>query len=198
MEPKDNREYLEPEYWEKRFLSEGTYEWLADYRALKREFDMVLAKESCVLNIGCGNSDLAVEMHRDGYKRVTSIDLSLNVIEKMKAKHTDDGLSWTQMNMLEMEFTDCVFDAAIDKATMDVLQTDNQDPWNPCQEAVERVDRFYSEVGRVLKPGGILLQVSFEQPHFRKKLIPDGFDWRYRTVDSGSFPYFLYILVKAK
>jgi len=38
---------------------------------------------------------------------------------------------------------------------------DEGDPWNPKEEVVQRVHRVCAEVSRVLKPGGVYLQVSF-------------------------------------
>lgn len=52
---------------------------------------------------------------------------------------------------------------------MDALMVDEGDPWNPDPRTVERAHRMCSEVSRVLAPGGVFVQLSFEQEHFRKK-----------------------------
>ena len=54
---------------------------------------------------------------------------------------------------------------------MDALIVDKGDPWNPDKTAVEQSHRMCSEVSRVLVPGGVFLQLSFEQEHFRRKLL---------------------------
>ena len=54
---------------------------------------------------------------------------------------------------------------------MDALCTDIQDVWNPQPELVVLVDKMCQGVLRVLKPGGLFLQMSFEQPHFRQKFL---------------------------
>lgn len=42
------------------------------------------------------------------------------------------------MDMMNMDYEDGLFDIVIDKATMDVVMTDNKDPWNPSDEVKER------------------------------------------------------------
>lgn len=54
---------------------------------------------------------------------------------------------------------------------MDALVVDKGDPWNPDPGTIERAHRMCSEVSRVLAPGGVFVQLSFEQEHFRKKLL---------------------------
>lgn len=38
--------------------------------------------------VGCGNSKLSEEMTADGYKSITNIDISDNVIAKMKIHYS--------------------------------------------------------------------------------------------------------------
>ena len=88
-------------------------------------------------------------MYEDGgYKNIDNIDYSAVVIERMAKKYGDnkDGLRWVQMDMMDMTFEDEVFDAVIDKATMDVIMTDNKDPWNPNEEVKERAKKVMSNV----------------------------------------------------
>ncbi len=40
------------------------------------------------------------------------------------------------MDMMNMKFESSLFDVIIDKATMDVILTDNKDPWNPSEEVM--------------------------------------------------------------
>ena len=39
--------------------------------------------------VGCGNSELAVSMHGEGFAKVWSIDCSRTVIDQMKAAHAE-------------------------------------------------------------------------------------------------------------
>jgi len=60
----------------------------------------------------------------------------------MKDKYSEGGecseLRWETMDMMNMTYEDELFDVVIDKATMDVVMTDNKDPWNPSEEVTER------------------------------------------------------------
>ena len=40
--------------------------------------------------------------------------------------------------MVMKEYDDSQFDFVIDKATMDVILTDNKDPWNPSDDVITR------------------------------------------------------------
>ena len=66
------------------------------------------------------------------------------------------------MDMMNMTFEDEAFDVVIDKATMDVIMTDNKDPWNPTEEVQERAVKVLSNVMRVLKKDGLFIQISFD------------------------------------
>jgi hypothetical protein len=55
------------------------------------------------------------------------------------------------MDMMNMTYDDQKFDVVIDKATMDVIMTDNKDPWNPTDEVKQRAVKVLSNVHRVLK-----------------------------------------------
>ena len=114
--------------------------------------------------------------------------------EKHKAKLE---MNWIQMDMLDLKFDDDSFDVLIDKATMDVLQCDNEDCWNPSEEVLSRVSLFYTNCSRVLKPKGKLIQISFDQPHFRRKYInADNWGLEIKTVEGNTLPYFVYVLTK--
>lgn len=51
------------------------------------------------------------------------------------------------------------------------MMVDKGDPWNPEPAAIERSHRMCAEVSRVLVPGGVFVQLSFEQVHFRRKFL---------------------------
>lgn len=116
----------------------------------------------------------------------------------MQEKHQDKPeMTWCQMDMLNMTFESQFFDVLIDKATMDVLQCDNEDCWNPSEEVLSRVQEFYTNCFKVLKTNGKLIQISFDQPHFRRKYV-DLAKWSLdvSTVQGNVLPYFVYTLNK--
>lgn len=135
-----------------------------------------------ILIIGCGNSSLGYDLWKEGYHNIDNIDYAESVIQRMKDKYSEGGecqeLRWQCMDMMNMEYENGLFDIVIDKATMDVVMTDNKDPWNPSEQVRERAKKTLQNCYRVLKDDGLFIQISFDQPHFRTKLLLDPeFEW---------------------
>jgi hypothetical protein len=128
-------------------------------------------------------------------------------------------MDMTDLSCLEDES----FDVVIDKAAMDALMTQEGDVWNPNQKVIDQSRSMCSHVTRILNEGGNHLQISFAQPHFRKKYLlgwhqkqdekqlqqtddsySDEFGWslRVETIggdsNNGCFHHFLYIMTKQK
>ena len=59
-------------------------------------------------------------------------------------------------------------DLIVEKGAMDVFETDRgEDPWHSNPLCTKRMHAWLSEAHRVLSPSGLLVSVSFAQPHFR-------------------------------
>mmetsp|Transcript_10667 Transcript_10667/g.14770 ORF Transcript_10667/g.14770 Transcript_10667/m.14770 type:complete len:87 (+) Transcript_10667:2-262(+) len=54
---------------------------------------------------------------------------------------------------------------------MDAVVTDAGDPWDPNKETRQAICTFAREVAACLREDGKLIQISFQQPHFRKRLM---------------------------
>ncbi len=53
----------------------------------------------------------------------------------MKNKHTSlIAMTWHVMNMLDLQFDNEIFDVVLDKGSIDALQVDQGDVWNPQPE----------------------------------------------------------------
>ncbi|CAM9746321.1 unnamed protein product [Scytosiphon promiscuus] len=211
--PSSNLVYKAKDYWDSRFAEEESYDWLASYADMAEHLHDAIPKDSRVLVVGCGNSDLSADMYDDGYRRenkrtsiyleafiqntrlpdLLSTDFSAVVIDKMRAKHREarPGLRWDKMDMLALEAEDGSFDAVVDKAAMDALMVDKGDPWNPDPATIERSHRMCAEVSRVLAPGGVFVQLSFEQVHFRRKFLM-GEHHRHTCCGPASKPAYKY------
>ena len=164
--------YREKGYWDERFEGEESYEWLAGYSEVRELIRRFVAREARVLIVGHGNSRLGVEMVEDGYSRVTNSDFSAVVIEKMRERYPN--MHWIVADMLSLSttFSESSFDVVLDKAAMDAIVTDEGDPWDPNEETREMVRTLCREARHVLRAdGGRLIQISFQQPHFRKRLM---------------------------
>ncbi|KAF9971716.1 hypothetical protein BGZ73_005245 [Actinomortierella ambigua] len=82
------------EYWQKRFEHEDTFEWLMSWNALESHLDRlgILVPEGAgrstqrVLNLGCGNSTLPLDLYHAGYRHVLSVDFVKEVVDRMREK----------------------------------------------------------------------------------------------------------------
>eukprot|EP00164_Ancoracysta_twista_P015504 GFYU01025653.1.p1 GENE.GFYU01025653.1~~GFYU01025653.1.p1 ORF type:complete len:237 (-),score=68.41 GFYU01025653.1:301-1011(-) len=155
------------DYWEERYSKNNAaskkFEWYTvEYVHMKPFIETLNLHSKTILEIGCGNSNIALDMAIDGYQKVIAVDYVSSVIEgqkdKLKAyneKQTDTdgvvGVSFQVADVTNMkEYGDASFDAVVDKATMDALVT--------CEGDMAR--QTFTEVDRVLCVGGYFLLVS--------------------------------------
>jgi 2-polyprenyl-3-methyl-5-hydroxy-6-metoxy-1,4-benzoquinol methylase len=213
------------QYWDNRFGSEESYDWLMKYDSLRNHLLPYLGdKSKRILIVGCGNSSFSASLYDEGYENITNIDFSSICIQNMKNKHelTRPSMSWIIMDMTDLSsFENESFDIVIDKASMDAIMVDEEDVWHPCEYVIHSVDCMCQHISRVLKnTSGKFIQLSFMQPHFRTKYLmgfhhePDTsiyptqsitgkckrYQWELNyeilSSDEASFDYFLYIMNK--
>ncbi|GAA5827570.1 hypothetical protein JCM5353_001620 [Sporobolomyces roseus] len=197
--PSKNAGYGTKEYWDERYTKEAddaSFDWFKTYEEIKHLINrFVPSKTSRIVMLGCGNSTLSRDLYDDGYKRVDNIDYSDVVIEKMKRVNEErTEMTWVVGDIRDLPFENESVDVCIDKGTMDALLTGVKDVWNPEPEAVADVTAEVDEVLRVLKPDGVLLYLTFGQPHFRRQhLTRPG--WKLDILEVGEgFAYYFYVL----
>lgn len=98
-----------------------------------------------VLELGCGEGELATELARAGM-RVTAIDLSAARIQAARSRATEVGPRFTVGNLDIMPLPDGPFDCVIAHDSL---------------HHIVELDRLLVEVERVLRPGGRLLVADF-------------------------------------
>ena len=117
--------YGDPKYWDKRYTEQDgvIYDWLEKYEALKPIFKDVANKDTKILVIGCGNSELSENMYDDGLTNITNIDISSIAIEQMtKRSMARPHMVYKAMDACKMDaFADGAFNLVVDKSTMDSL-----------------------------------------------------------------------------
>jgi len=194
----NNIQYKDPEYWDQRFAEEDSYEWLASYSDISGLFKDSLNKigpNAKILQLGCGNSKLALDLYEDGFKDITNIDISEVVISKMQAKYPN--LKFVKMDMTNLDFGSKQFDLVIEKATLDALLVDSKSPWDLTSKGSKQVLDALRNVKSVLRPGGVFMSITFSQPHFRVPLLAQpGLDWAIQvdkfTTTGGVLDYFTF------
>jgi len=185
--------YTQLEYWQARFSREANYEWLAGWPALRAHVRPHLerlrpAAEARVLLVGNGNSPLAEDLAKDGFRCVAATDYSSEVIVRMAARCAQlpppaADIKWAVADMRDLRgFPDGSCDAVLDKAAMDAVLADGGDAW-PGQappHLMETARTIVDAAARVLAPGGVYLQLTFAQPQFRRQYLsqaPAGEQW---------------------
>ena len=180
--PRTNQEYGTHEYWEHRFQSEASFEWLLSFAQLRAQLEPLLLDQYSagdpaavrILVVGCGNSPFSADLYDAGFTNIINIDYSATVIAQMQQQHavTRPNMQWRVMDMTDLSTLAAEsFDVVMDKAAMDALLTREGDVWHPDPECIAAVSRMCTHVARVLAPSGMLIQVSLSPPHFRKKYL---------------------------
>lgn len=136
-------------------------------------------------------------MYKAGFRDITNTDFSENVIDKMRMKQP--MMKWVVDDMTNSKLPEDYFDFIIEKGAMDCLTQDEGDPWNPNDKTWKQTKDMMESVMKSLKSStGKFLQISFQQPHFRKKYltqVPLKSAVIVDTIDFG-LGYFLYVCLK--
>ncbi|CAJ0931086.1 unnamed protein product, partial [Mesorhabditis belari] len=155
-------DFTSPEFWKKFFAERGTpFEWYGGYDDLSVIIEQYVTPKNCVLQIGCGNSELATEMYDNGFHQIHSIDTNAKVIKQQSTKNRNrSGLAFSVDDATKLTLADLTFDVVLDKGTLDAMF-----PPKATDEQKEMVSKMFSEVARVLKPLGRYLIVTLAQEH---------------------------------
>ncbi|TDH65354.1 hypothetical protein CCR75_003867 [Bremia lactucae] len=206
--PELNCAYKDKDYWDTRFKSEDSYDWLARYENLAGLISKYVHPSDRILMVGCGNSTFSADMYNAGYHHITNSDFSKVVVERMSAKYSDKmpEMKWlvADMTRLREVFSPDSFDIVIDKAAMDALMCEESDVWSPSEAAIEQAAATCNGIMSVLVPQGSFLQISFAQPHFRRRFLLGegeqpptstiyGWAYSYHNIEVG-LGYFFYVL----
>jgi len=196
--PAANEHYKDVEYWNKRYMTEDTYEWFKGYQSFCNILRQKIQTNEKILILGCGNSPLSEAMYRDGYTSITNIDYSPVVIDKMKFKHSDLKMEWLVMDATNLNFPAGHFDVVLEKGTLDAMMVEEKNPWSISESTKKLVDDVLTETSRVLNEKGKFISITFAQPHFRWPLYAQTrFGWSVEEEVFGeSFHYFLYTMRK--
>ncbi|KAI5057383.1 hypothetical protein GOP47_0027398 [Adiantum capillus-veneris] len=165
--------YGDPSFWDRTYAKgSDPLEWYQSYSDIGLLLKRYIPTSSCVLMVGCGNSEISEDMVKDGYKDITNIDNSAVVIDAMQKKCQNvSQLKYETMDVLDMSpLDDDSFDSVIDKGTLDAIMCVVGGPYN--------VGLMMAEVFRVLKPGGVYMLITTGNPESRFPLLnTKAFGW---------------------
>lgn len=151
-----HQQYGSREYWESRYEKQKFhFDWLENYETLHSILQSIISSPSLkILDVGCGTSELSEKIYTEfNQKNITNIDFSRSVIHYMSEKSKEfPEMLWVEMDAAELKFDDETFDLIIDKGTTDSIY---------CTDTSSiTIAKYYKEVLRVLKTGGIFLLVT--------------------------------------
>uniref|UniRef100_A0A7S3ADC4 Methyltransferase type 11 domain-containing protein n=1 Tax=Haptolina ericina TaxID=156174 RepID=A0A7S3ADC4_9EUKA len=146
-----------------------TFEDLVEYRYTTQEqpaasrgaLEHDVPKDAPALLLGTGTSLFPEAMAEAGWGDLTSIDFAASVVGPRREAAEEHllGVRWLETDARRMDaFASCTFASALDKGLLDGSYLGG-----PPQLAMEEVA---SETARVLRPGGLLLTMSFSSPPF--------------------------------
>lgn len=152
----NNADFQTQEYWDKRYAAEKPdedFDWFKTYEELKPMFDELIGdRRARILMLGCGNSTLTADMVADGYERITNLDYSSVVIDKMRARYPEQDWRVIDVRRLNAHADSLggtgTWDVIIDKGTMDALMAEKGSVWNPSENVRRNVD---AEVNGILR-----------------------------------------------
>lgn len=86
--PKHGTEFASKDYWTDFFdKRKDPFEWYGTYWELAFVMQKYVKSTDEILMVGCGNSELSEELYsKQNCKLITNIDISENVISRMKKK----------------------------------------------------------------------------------------------------------------
>ncbi|XP_068605339.1 EEF1A lysine methyltransferase 4 [Brachionichthys hirsutus] len=199
--PEDNSRYKQVDYWDDRYRTEETYDWLGSFCKFQHLLENHVNKEDCILVLGCGNSSMSGDMYGAGYQSITNVDYSSVCVRALRARHREcPGMTWHEMDLQQLLFPDASFDVILEKATLDAIMVEEKSPWNLSTRTAATVHQALTEVSRCLKPGGRFVSITFASPILRKRLYAHAeYSWSVKTYSyDGGFEYYVYVMTKGE
>jgi len=168
----DPQAYSTRSYWEEFYREHpDTFEWCLEYDDIKTELKAEVGGADKVLMLGCGNSNLTLEMYHDGWKDIVNVDYSPLVIETMSTRYQDyPELLWECMDARSLTFPENYFDAVVDKGLLDAMA---------CSEAFDLyIPKIAQSCCKVLRENGKYFCTSFCQPSVIVPLLNELTCWQ--------------------
>ncbi|WIA44314.1 hypothetical protein OEZ86_007108 [Tetradesmus obliquus] len=180
------KDYGQASYWDRRYEEEvglNKFEWYQSYDSLQPILEKHLGQDGHVLQVGVGTSELQAELiTRSLFKgSFVNTDISAVAVAHMQQLHAGwPQLTYQVADAKHMpEFADASFDTVIDKGTLDAIRCG--------PTADEDSAAMMLELYRVLRPGGVMMMITYGPPFVRLPwmLLP-GMDWDLQVYMLGN------------
>jgi RAT1-interacting protein len=159
--------YADAKYWDDRYIeSSDPFEWYETWWDVRPVVAEMIKGKKRALNIGCGNSPMATDALSD-FEHIVNIDISSVVIKQMTDTFGSlPNVEFLVMDCMALSFDADAFDVVLDKGTLDALFCGSN--------AMSDVSKTLREVHRVLRPGGVFIDVTYGRPPSRLPVFRDG------------------------
>lgn len=117
-----------------------------------------------MIDLGCGNGHLLLELSNEGYKNLHGIDYSESAITLAKSVAKDRDLAWIQYDAVDFlsnpDWFESQYQVVLDKGTYDAISL-HPDQVQAKKEGVPGPREKYVEaVHRMIEPNGLFLITS--------------------------------------
>ena len=142
------------QHWENVYETKGDQEvsWYQEIpvTSLNLIDSLNLKKDDAIIDVGGGNSNLAVELSKKGFKNLSVLDISAKSLErtKLKLKQTTENVNWIVSDILEFQ-PSYKFSLWHDRATFHFL-TEKED-----------IEKYVKLVEKTIKSDGLLIIATF-------------------------------------
>jgi len=161
-------EYSNKDFWDSRFNeTSGFFDWYVGWTEMKPIVTNAFPPSTTekLLMVGCGNSKLTEDMHKDGYSYILNIDISQVVLDKMHEQYIQyPQFEYAVMDATRMPLKSDEFDLVIDKGTFDALA---------CGKEKTILRRLVQEMVRVTSINGSCIIITHGTPEKRMPLFED-------------------------
>ena len=148
-----------------------------------------------VLVIGCGNSELSIQLYQLGFRNILSVDFSPPVIDQMKQRYSETieqsehKFDFQCMDVRDMKaLKTSAYDLIIDKGTLDSILCGT--------DSNKHSTQMLTECRRLLTASGILLVITYGAPSNRLSYLQKSrYNWTVNNVNLGK-NRFLYTCVR--
>ncbi|KAF7457076.1 spermine/spermidine synthase family,related protein [Cryptosporidium felis] len=217
--PNSVEDFTSKDYWTRFFRNyKGDngrgFEWYGDFESLRNLLLGSLGESGGseldrkrILHVGCGNSTLATKLYDEGFRNITNIDFSREVIEVMRERNKKrKELEWICMD-IEKDFGEYVekdenkgkFDAIIDKGFLDAFLSDSITD-TPSSKA--KLVNFLTSSLELLATNGRYILITLGQDYVAKALTIGLYNYGLEIIveplvkiqNSKFLPYYIEII----
>ncbi|KAG7368962.1 methyltransferase domain containing protein [Nitzschia inconspicua] len=183
------------EYWDSLYQGNGDYpaneyQWYYGFQEYGKYVTQLIPRNSNVLLPGIGNDPIILDLLQKGYSTLTGTDYSEHAIERQQELLS---YAYGNVDMVKLHCMDArkmptdwndKFDAIVEKGALDAIYLSGDGNF----------EKAVKEFERVLRPGGILINISGVVPGELRRDVFDEQQWEWVRDGSDDLKAGIFIL----